>query len=69
MSGDPRQAPGGADDERYAPGANPTDRNEHRHGDVVHSHTHRGPHEHGDDLEYDEAHDPETQPQREPGAG
>lgn len=35
------------------------DPNAHRHGDVAHSHPHTGPHEHGDDLEYDEAHDPE----------
>ena len=44
----------------YAPGHNPADANEHRHGAVVHSHGHTGPHEHGDDYEYDEAHDPET---------
>lgn len=51
----PREERGGD----FAAGANPADRNEHRHGAVVHSHEHRGPHEHGDDLEYDEAHDPE----------
>ncbi|AHG88190.1 hypothetical protein J421_0653 [Gemmatirosa kalamazoonensis] len=43
----------------YAPGNNPADPNEHRHGDVVHSHPHKGPHEHGDDYEYDESHDPD----------
>jgi hypothetical protein len=52
----------------YAPGDNPADPNEHRHGDVVHSHTHSGPHEHGDDYEYDEAHDPE-QEDRQRGRG
>ena len=45
----------------YAPGDNPADPNEHRHGDVVHSHAHTGPHDHGDDFEYDEAHDPEAE--------
>ena len=49
----------------YAPGNNPADPNEHRHGDVVHSHPHTGPHEHGDDYEYDEAHDPDD-PRRRP---
>jgi hypothetical protein len=45
----------------YAPGDNPADPNEHRHGDVVHSHAHTGPHEHGDDYEYDEAHDQDAE--------
>jgi hypothetical protein len=35
---------------------------------MVHSHDHTGPHEHGDDLEYDEAHDPESRPGA-PGMG
>ncbi len=52
----------------YAPGGNPGDPKEHRHGDVVHSHDHAGPHEHGDDYEYDEAHDPE-QEDRPRGSG
>ena len=50
---------GSADASRFARGENPADPNEHRHGGEVHSHPHRGPHEHGDDLEYDEAHDPD----------
>ncbi len=56
-----RQATSGEQgrDDQYAPTNNPTDPNEHRHGDVVHSHTHTGAHEHGDDYEYDEAHDPD----------
>ena len=52
----------------YASTGNPNDPNEHRHGSVVHSHEHRGPHTHGDDYEYDEAHDPE-QEDRERGRG
>lgn len=52
----------GGGEGRYAPGDNAADRNEHRHGDVVHSHAHTGPHEHGDDYEYDEAHDPDLEP-------
>ena len=54
-AGERGNAPAG----RYARGDNPADPNEHRHGDDVHSHPHTGPHEHGDDLEYDEAHDPD----------
>lgn len=51
------------DPSRYAPTGNPADPHEHRHGDVVHSHTRpSGPHEHGDDYEYDEAHDPVQPP-------
>jgi hypothetical protein len=69
MSERERQGPGGPGDERYASGDNPADRNEHRHGPVVHSHEHTGPHEHGDDYEYDEAHDPDARPPRAPGAG
>ena len=62
-----RESPGGgAARERYASTNNPADPTEHRHGDVVHSHEHRGPHEHGDDLEYDEAHDPDTWPTEPP---
>jgi hypothetical protein len=53
---------GDAGSTRYASTGNPADPNEHRHGSVVHSHAHTGPHEHGDDYEYDEAHDPETRP-------
>ena len=69
MSDRERPASGGAGpgDDRYAPGDNPQDRNEHRHGQVVHSHEHTGPHEHGDDYEYDEAHDPDAWPTRAPG--
>ena len=69
MGDDVRRPPGGpgAGDERYAPGGNPADPDEHRHGGVVHTHRHTGPHEHGDDLEYDEAHDPDMQPRRTPG--
>ena len=67
MAGDERQAPGGAEQGGYARGENGSDANEHRHGDVVHSHPHKGPHEHGDDYEYDEAHDPERP--GPPGAG
>ena len=41
----------------YARDERAADPNQHRHGDVVHSHPHTGAYEHGDDLEYDEAHD------------
>jgi len=69
MGDEARKAPGrtGAGDDRYARGENPADPNEHRHGRMVHSHEHTGPHEHADDYEYDEAHDPETRPPRAPG--
>lgn len=69
MSEDARQSGGGARraDQGYAPGDNAADPKEHRHGNVVHSHDHTGPHEHGDDYEYDEAHDPEMLPPRERG--
>jgi hypothetical protein len=53
----------------YAPGDNPADPNEHRHGDVVHSHAHKGPHEHGDDYEYDEAHDLDEERRLPPSGG
>jgi hypothetical protein len=57
------EAAGPADGGGYAPTGNPADPNEHRHGDVVHSHARpAGPHEHGDDYEYDEAHDPDQLP-------
>ena len=59
MTDDERTAQNSGDAGGYAPGGNPSDPNEHRHGGVVHSHQHRGAHEHGDDYEYDEAHDPE----------
>jgi hypothetical protein len=67
MGDEARNAPGGVGgaggrEQRYETTHNPADRNEHRHGDVVHSHEHKGPHEHGDDYEYDEAHDPESWP-------
>ena len=70
MSDPTRQGEGAGSSEYgpYARGDNPADPNEHRHGDVVHSHEHRGPHEHGDDYEYDEAHDPE-QDDRQRGRG
>ena len=58
MSEDARQNPSRT---RFARGDNEADKNEHRHGEMVHSHPHRGPHDHGDDFEYDEAHDPEKQ--------
>ena len=68
MADDARQAPGrDADGGEYAPGPNPADPKEHRHGDVVHSHSHTGPHQHADDYEYDEAHDPDSQPPRPSG--
>lgn len=52
--------PADPDRGRYEPTGNPADPHEHRHGDVVHSHARpAGPHEHGDDYEYDEAHDPD----------
>ena len=62
MADGERQNPGSAGGE-YARAENPADANEHRHGNVVHSHEHTGPHEHGDDYEYDEAHDPERGPE------
>ena len=62
MADDPRRPAdrGGASDTSYARTDNPADPREHRHGPTVHSHDHTGPHDHGDDYEYDEAHDPDT---------
>ena len=76
MADDQRQGAGrsGATGGAYAAGTNPADPAEHRHGDVVHSHVHTGPHEHADDYEYDESHDPDQEVQqlqqqhRPPGA-